>query len=776
MDPYVNLAISTVQSGSTILGSSATPKTIILAAGDGAKWPGGDGTTQFDVTLWPSAFPTPTSAEIVRVTRVGDTLTTVTRGKAPTSALTTIAVGWYAMAPLSAGMVDQLVTTQPAVSTRNQILPSGTADSIGMQNNIAVPSTTGHWTLPVNSTPVRVDRYGHLHGGMNFMLSPHPRNNTQTSVADFLYDQLMMRFCTRSIMLTQLGDPADYSATRFGPEGYAPYARLDPATHGDYTEMTGLGAGSAVAQFRGCPAAVPYGGTQFAGGGQGVAESTAGTISYGCDEMPRYLTPATRDKNQDLAVGFKLDFYNTPNGYDSRMGIYQARLTSLGNWQVGFDAIHSGDNGAKLQLRNNIGINGQIVLVKKAGTTISSGTFTLTWYGVPPTDGKSFCGTGDTSNGSTYTGYGELTAPIPYNATAAQVELALESISTIGVGGSIGTVNTVNSGPNTIVTGTSGTAFLTDLWVGDYVTIAGVDYYVSVVTSNTQITITGNAGTLTGVNLVRRNVVCTGGPLDVAAITINFCGLCRNTHYVRPLASENLLVGGGWIVVGRASSPVYAWPSEETKLIATFQHGGRKDPPVASYYKWISPAGVTMQEMNNLGQIIGTTPTQAPGDNSTKLANTAFVTAAVTAGGGGAGALTVRTSKATADTSMTGVNAYIDLTDAAGVGGAVAISLTPGTWFVWGMVCMTDTGAGAGLFTARITDGTNHYASGIYSRRPNAGEAGTISMIGVVVVGTPTTVKLQAATSIGTTSVAKMSLPTNATGNNATQLLAFKVA
>jgi hypothetical protein len=764
VDPYSDLAISTVQAGSTIIGSTGAAKTIILASGDGAVFPGGDGTTQFDVTLWPSGYPQSTTAEICRVTRTGDTLTTVTagRGRAPTAAMSTVAAGWNVIAPLKSTHIDQLLTLSPATSARNQIQSTGTADVVGFNNNINVPGTTGTFTLLAGSTPVRVDRYGNLHGGMNYCLAPYPRNNTQQSVADFLYDQTMLRFCTRSIMLTQIGDPADFSGTRFGPEGGAPYAKPGGAI-GAYTDLTGLGSVVAVAQFRGCPAAVPYNGSPTTPGG--VAEVTAGTLYFRTNEMPRYLTPATVDKNLDLAVGMDLVVVTTPNGMDGRQPILNAAFTAAGNFQLGHWAIYNTpDTGARIQVRNELGSNCQYGLIGKAGTTISGGTFTLTHYGVPPT-------------GPAFVGAGQTTANINYNATAQQVASALEALSTIGVGTTLG--GTVTPSGSTL-TGV-GTTFLTDLVVNDFVTLSGssADYQVTAVTSDTAISVSPNPSpTTSGQTIVRRNVAGQGGPLPGTLVALTFCGLRRNTHYVRPLASSNNLVGGGWIVVGKPGTPYanttggYGFAAGGDKLIASFQHGGRV-APTASYYKWIDPFGTTVQELDSQGRLIGNTATQAPGTNTTQLASTAFVTAAVAAGGG---AFTTRSSKATSDTASIAANTYTDLTDSGGVGGAVAVSLTAGTWFVWGMVCLTDSSATGGSFQARITDGTNHYASGTAYRRPNAGESGTITMCGVCVVGSTTTVKLQATGTIGTTTTAKMALPSNPAGNTATQLTAIKVA
>lgn len=107
-DPHTDLASSTVQAGSTIIGSTAAGTTIILATGDGTKFPSGGA---FYVTLAPaSTDPALPGSEIVRVTRSTDTLTVATggRGQGTTTALATIAAGWQVIAGLTSEYLTQL--------------------------------------------------------------------------------------------------------------------------------------------------------------------------------------------------------------------------------------------------------------------------------------------------------------------------------------------------------------------------------------------------------------------------------------------------------------------------------------------------------------------------------------------------------------------------------------------------------------------------------------------------------------------------------------------
>lgn len=117
MDPYTNFAYATVQAGSSVIGSGGNPVTIILETGRGADFPGGDGATQFDVLLWPSdERPLKSNAEFIRVTRAGDTLTSVARAQQSTSALSGVALGYQVAAGMSAKLLDQIITSVGAVA------------------------------------------------------------------------------------------------------------------------------------------------------------------------------------------------------------------------------------------------------------------------------------------------------------------------------------------------------------------------------------------------------------------------------------------------------------------------------------------------------------------------------------------------------------------------------------------------------------------------------------------------------------------------------------
>lgn len=111
-DPMTNGPYSVVQSGSSIIGSTGNPRTIKLVTGQGAWFPGGDGTTEFNVVGWPATGrPTPDVMEIVRCTRTGDTLTTTARAQEGTSAVATWAAGWQVMAGVTKKTFDDIIAS-----------------------------------------------------------------------------------------------------------------------------------------------------------------------------------------------------------------------------------------------------------------------------------------------------------------------------------------------------------------------------------------------------------------------------------------------------------------------------------------------------------------------------------------------------------------------------------------------------------------------------------------------------------------------------------------
>lgn len=126
--------------------------------------------------------------------------------------------------------------------------------------------------------------------------------------------------------------------------------------------------------------------------------------------------------------------------------------------------------------------------------------------------------------------------------------------------------------------------------------------------------------------------------------------------------------------------------------------------------------------------------------------------------------------------AMSADNTWTDLTGA-------SVSLVAGTWLVMGKVHALYAGTAIASVGMRVTDGTNHYASGELSM--NAGNpgmngnhwGGITTPWAVVTLGSTTTVKLQGITSTGTSNtVFRVALGVNGVGNNAAGILALRVA
>jgi hypothetical protein len=78
---------------------------------------------------------------------------------------------------------------------------------------------------------------------------------------------------------------------------------------------------------------------------------------------------------------------------------------------------------------------------------------------------------------------------------------------------------------------------------------------------------------------------------------------------------------------------------------------------------------------------------------------------------------------------------------------------------------------------ARLTNGTTHYSSTQEYEPSASGHTCNLSLHAIVVLAAQTTVKLQGASSAGsTTSLMKAATPNGASGNNATRISAVKIA
>lgn len=103
------------------------------------------------------------------------------------------------------------------------------------------------------------------------------------------------------------------------------------------------------------------------------------------------------------------------------------------------------------------------------------------------------------------------------------------------------------------------------------------------------------------------------------------------------------------------------------------------------------------------------------------------------------------------------------------------LSLASGTWLVMASATIGRTGTTAGNYNIRISDGTNHFASVQQYHASVANNYAALSCNALVTLASTTTIKLQAAGSI-TADVLRADTPNNASGLNATGIIAVKIS
>ena len=103
-----------------------------------------------------------------------------------------------------------------------------------------------------------------------------------------------------------------------------------------------------------------------------------------------------------------------------------------------------------------------------------------------------------------------------------------------------------------------------------------------------------------------------------------------------------------------------------------------------------------------------------------------------------------------------------------------SITLPAGTYFIVGQITMGKAALAAEVMYARITDGTNSYASGQCHNPATNPHATAITLTTIVKLGATTTLALQGTSSVAT-GLIKAALTANGVGNNATQLTAVKL-
>lgn len=106
-----------------------------------------------------------------------------------------------------------------------------------------------------------------------------------------------------------------------------------------------------------------------------------------------------------------------------------------------------------------------------------------------------------------------------------------------------------------------------------------------------------------------------------------------------------------------------------------------------------------------------------------------------------------------------------------------SVTLGAGTWLITGHVTFWRTATTATTWFGRISDGTNHHASGQMYTASLAGIGGVMTLTAVVTLTGSTTIRIQGTTSAGATAcLMKAATTANGSGNNATQITAIQLS
>ena len=132
---------------------------------------------------------------------------------------------------------------------------------------------------------------------------------------------------------------------------------------------------------------------------------------------------------------------------------------------------------------------------------------------------------------------------------------------------------------------------------------------------------------------------------------------------------------------------------------------------------------------------------------------------------GTGGVITRYNAKASADVSIAVANTWYT---------GAGVSLTAGTYLVTAQITVLRSTTTALTFSARISDGTNHYASAGDYRASVTNNVTTLQMSTIITLASTTKINVQATGN--QTATIKAALGTNAAGNNATQISAIQLA
>lgn len=135
---------------------------------------------------------------------------------------------------------------------------------------------------------------------------------------------------------------------------------------------------------------------------------------------------------------------------------------------------------------------------------------------------------------------------------------------------------------------------------------------------------------------------------------------------------------------------------------------------------------------------------------------------------GPAGSFTSQSAALSSDVQLPTSNTYVN---------GPSLTLAAGTWLVMGTAQFQRNATTAVHWLARLSDGTTHYTSAQTYSPSVSGHTASLAVQSVITLAAQAVIRLQGATSAGsTTSLMKAATPAAGSGNNATNILAVKIA
>lgn len=188
-DPHSNLAISSVQSGSTVI-ASATGTTLNVGSGQGVLF-----AVNQNLTISPNnALATATNSEIVRITAITADTLTVSRAQEGTTALPSLAAGYFVFNGLTAKSltdieadINTLKLTGSSVTIRT-VTANTTATNT---DNVLIVTQAGITVTLQSAATATVKRYviKNNSGGRIYVTPQSPQRMDGVALLNVEYDE-----------------------------------------------------------------------------------------------------------------------------------------------------------------------------------------------------------------------------------------------------------------------------------------------------------------------------------------------------------------------------------------------------------------------------------------------------------------------------------------------------------------------------------------------------------------------------------------------------------